>query len=120
MRALALLLVVCVAHYGYEFLPRVADQRWLFYVARGPEVIALAALVLWPRPWPHPLARLIATFAAGLALVEELQVTVCGVAEWGVNTDSNLCMAWMGGHAYAALAAFIAALLIVLWRERHG
>lgn len=117
IRAIVLLAIVLATHYGYGFLADPIARRWFFYVARGFEAALLAALAVRPRPWPSPAARALGGFAAMLAFIEEAQTSICGAAEWRVDIADDLCMSWLGGHVFAAIAAGAIASLAVTRRE---
>lgn len=118
-RSLILLAAVALTHYGYYLIPDAAGRRWAFYIARGIEATTMACMLLRPVPWGSTAARGLGAFAAMLAVLEETQTTVCGAAEWRrADISDDLCMAWLGGHTFAALAAVVVATLIVFRRGR--
>lgn len=118
-RALALLAAVLLAQYGYRAWDDPTAHRWAFYVARGVQSAVACALLIRSKGWGSTSAQVVGSFAAMLGMLEEAQTSVCGVAEWGASTSSDLCVAWMGGDAYAAGAALAVSSLVVYFRGRR-
>ncbi len=86
-------------------------RQWAQYVLTGPAV-AMLLLALLPamlrRPgWPAWLG----TWAVLWGLIEEAQVTVCGLHEWGAYGVGDLCLRSWSATAYSAAAAAAAAAL---------
>jgi len=115
-RAVVLFVAVLLAQYGYSLVGDAIDRRWTFYVLRGVEGVAMASLLFNPLPWPSTRARVLAGFSAALAVVEEAQTSICGVAQWRADVADDLCVSWLGGHAFAAVAAGAVSALIVFKR----
>lgn len=124
-RALAVLLVVGLAHYLYAPLSVMAGEphqaaSWLFYIFRGIEGAVVLGLLAGTFNGPGLLMG-IGAFACWLGVAEELQTAVCGAISFGVMEDvpvfSGLCVERFGGLPYAATAA---ALLVYFMRRRHA
>lgn len=97
-RALIVLVVVIVAHYGYPFVAMGTDEpekwaSWWFYILRGVEGTVLFYLVLQAFPGRGGWSQ-IGAAACWLGMFEEAQTAICGTVYMGESPPlwSGLCI----------------------------
>lgn len=126
-RALLLLAVVLLTHYGYQIMADGTEDAqtwasWWFYVLRGLEGMVLCYLLLQMFPG-HTAWSYLGTAACWIGMFEEGQTMVCGLLEMGVDPPplwSGLCVERFGVLPYMALFAACVVALIRKWGHRSG
>jgi len=122
MRLIALLVALMVGNYVYYVWP-VIERPDAAYVGQGFEsaLLYLAFLALILSVTRTAKTRFIASFLCLWGAIEGIQRSLCGLAQWGVNTGGvDLCRATNGPDVYPALAAVSMAVAITLYGVRRG
>lgn len=124
--AAALLLLVLVTHYGYEWpaahaaAPEKAASWW-FYILRGAEGAALFVLLLNRLPAGRA-AALIWVAACAVGAYEEAQTAACGLAALPdkpvVPLGSGLCIETVGWMPYGVALIAMIVYIITIGRGR--
>lgn len=113
MRSILLVALLSVPTYlGYYLLPDVVSRSWAYYVASGFLVVALAD------GYRRTLAASWAVALLWWIEVEAGQQAACGIAQWGHEVHTDLCVQWFGPDVYRAVAAIAVAGLLT-WRPNR-
>lgn len=119
MKSIAVLLVVLLTHYGYEWAAYLGDatakeSSWFFYSFRGVEGVVLCWLLLPVFQKQKDWLGTLGVFALMLGMMEEAQTAVCGIAGVGIEVPlwSGLCLERFGPLPYMMFTALAITLLV--------